>query len=294
MSGDEGLLSGGTYPAAQVRVRGWVDMPRRIGIGALLGVIGLASVLDARAFAALVLVIAIGCLWELDRLSARKGQELVFPVAACAVAAYIVLAELRALRRWEPELVAATVIGALAVSLFGSRSGYFARSAYTLLGVLYIGKLLSYFVALRNVPHAGLAYALAAIVLIAVSDIFAMLIGSWIGRIPLTSISPRKTWEGAVGALAATTVAGVLLATLSPLHAPWWHGALVGAITSIAAQAGDVVESALKRDARVKDAGTAMGSHGGWLDRFDSYLFGGVACYGALWVTGYLPGGPRW
>jgi phosphatidate cytidylyltransferase len=270
------------------------DLPRRVVTGVFLAAVGLGCVLDSRAFAALVLVIAMGCLWELDRLSERKGQELVFPVAAFAVAAYVVLAQFDLLRTWERELVAATLIGALAVSLFGSRIGYFARSAYTLLGVLYIGKLLSYFVALRNVPRTGAEYTVGAIVLIAVNDIGAMLIGSAIGRTPLTPISPRKTWEGAIGGFVAAIAAGAGLASLPVVGIPWWHGALVGAITSIAAQAGDLVESALKRDARVKDAGTAMGGHGGWLDRFDSYLFGGVAFYGAMWLTGHLPGAPRW
>jgi phosphatidate cytidylyltransferase len=279
--------------AAQASERRSSDMPRRLAIGVLLAVVGLACTFDSRLFAALVLVIALASLWELDRLSALKGQELVFPVAAGAVTVYIVFAEFGLLHRWEPALVAATIIGALAVSLFGSRSGYFARSAFTLLGVLYIGKLLSYFVTLRNVPGTGMLYTIGVIVLIATTDVSAMLVGSSLGRTPLSPISPSKTWEGAIGGLLTTTAVGVLLAILPAVHIPWWHGAIVGAVTSVAAQAGDLVESALKRDARVKDAGTAMGSHGGWLDRFDSYLFGGVAFYGAMWLTGHLPGGPQ-
>ncbi len=85
-----------------------------------------------------------------------------------------------------------------------------------------------------------------------------------------------------------------MLALWPPIHFAWWQGALIGAITSVAAQAGDLVESALKRDARVKDAGTAFLGHGGWLDRFDSYIFGGVAFYGAVWMVLHLPwAGPR-
>jgi phosphatidate cytidylyltransferase len=69
----------------------------------------------------------------------------------------------------------------------------------------------------------------------------------------------------------------------------WLDGAFVGAVTSVAAQVGDIVESALKRDARVKDAGTLLAGHGGILDRFDSYTFGGIAFYAALYVTHHIP-----
>ncbi len=116
-----------------------------------------------------------------------------------------------------------------------------------------------------------------------------MLVGTAIGRTPLTSISPNKTWEGAIGGFAATTAVGASFALVPMLHMPWWHGAIVGAITSFAAQTGDIVESALKRDARVKDAGTILRGHGGILDRFDSYTFGGIAFYAALYLTGHIP-----
>ena len=113
-----------------------------------------------------------------------------------------------------------------------------------------------------------------------------------LGRSTLTAISPRKTVGGRGRAVSpATAVAGALLALWPLVHIAWWQGALIGAITSVAAQAGDLVESALKRDARVKDAGTAFRGHGGWLDRFDSYIFGGVAFYCALWYGAATPAG---
>jgi phosphatidate cytidylyltransferase len=257
--------------------------------GLVLAAVVFGSLVTVASFTALVLAITLTALWELNGLSVRKGQPLILPVAATAVAVYIVLAALGLQHRYETLLLAFTILGSLGFSLFGERQGYFARSAYTVLGVLYIGWLGSYFIALRNLPHVGVGYTVAAVVTIAFTDIFAMLVGTTFGHTPLTSISPNKTWEGAIGGFAASTFAGATLGLVPQFGLPWWHGAFVGALTSVAAQAGDLVESALKRDAHVKDAGTLMPGHGGLLDRYDSYTFGGIAFYAALYVTGHIP-----
>jgi phosphatidate cytidylyltransferase len=266
-----------------------IELARRTVSGIVLGGIVLGSIATVPTFTLVVLAITLLSLWELAGLTAKKGQALIFPVAAVAVATYIVLAAMNLQHAYEKTLLGITIIASLAFSLGGERQGYFARSAFTVFGVLYIGWLASYFIALRNLPSVGPAYAAASIVAIAFTDIFAMLVGSAIGRTPLTSISPSKTWEGAIGGFVATTLVGASFALVPVMHIPWWHGALIGAITSVAAQIGDIVESALKRDAHVKDAGTILWGHGGILDRFDSYTFGGIAFYTALFITGHIP-----
>jgi phosphatidate cytidylyltransferase len=264
------------------------DLSRRAVTGTLMAAVVFASVTTVPTFTVVVLAITLGSLWELGRLSARNGQTLIFPVAALAVACYIVLAALGLQHRYEKAMLAGTLLASLAVALAGSRQGFLARSAFTLFGVIYIGWLSSYFLALRNLPQVGAAYTIAAIVLVALTDIFAMFVGVAIGRTPLSPISPRKTWEGAIGGFLASSAGGASLALLPQIGIPWWQGLFVGAVTSVAAQVGDLIESALKRDAQVKDAGTVLGGHGGILDRFDSYLLGGIAFYGAMFVTGHI------
>jgi len=260
---------------------------RRVWIGLVLALIGLGSVYWPAAFAILVFAIAMGALWELGRLAESKGVGIEFTVAALAVFGYIALTYFKQIGRFESDLLSLTIVAAMATATFLSRGQQLMRSAFTLLGVLYIGKLLSYFVAIRGLPDIGLIATAYVIVIIALTDIAAMLIGVSIGRTPLTSLSPRKTVEGAAGGLLVAVLAAIVFGVY--LQWPWWQGAIVGACTSIAAQAGDVVESALKRDAKVKDAGSAIAGHGGVLDRFDSYLFGGIAFYFALVLIGKIP-----
>jgi phosphatidate cytidylyltransferase len=91
------------------------------------------------------------------------------------------------------------------------------------------------------------------------------------------AISPKKSVEGAVaGLIAAALIAAVIMPELG--YSPWYGGCL-GLLISIAAQAGDLVESGLKRYCGVKDSGNIIPGHGGFLDRFDALLFAGPFVY---------------
>ncbi len=266
------------------------NVMRRVLVGLLLAAVGLTLVANQWAFDALVLVLGLIMLYELNALCEIKGQPLEYPVAIFGVVAYIVLAWFDMLHRWEGVLLAAVTIASFSIGMYSAdEKGYFARTAYTLLAVLYIGKLLTYFVFLRSIPVTGIWWTYDVVVLIALTDICAMVVGSLIGRHQLTRISPKKTVEGAVGAFVIVSIVGAAAAAYVPqLHLLWWQGLVLGATTAIAAQAGDLAESALKRDAGVKDTGQIIQGHGGVLDRFDSYLFGGMAYFAVLHVIGLL------
>jgi len=119
-------------------------------------------------------------------------------------------------------------------------------------------------------------------VLIWVNDSFAYVFGRLLGRHKLApSISPKKTIEGFVGGLIASVAVGYFFGTeIVPIEDT--QLAVFGAVISLSANLGDLFESKIKRTLGVKDSGTALPGHGGFLDRFDSVLFAGPAAYAFL------------
>jgi phosphatidate cytidylyltransferase len=117
-------------------------------------------------------------------------------------------------------------------------------------------------------------YALAVIFSIWINDTMAYIVGSFIGKTPFSSISPKKTWEGTIGGalLCVVVIAslGYSLKITSFIH--WYHWAIIALLCAVFGTLGDLLESKLKRMAGVKDSGQIMPGHGGFLDRFDSLL----------------------
>jgi len=145
------------------------------------------------------------------------------------------------------------------------------QAAALVLGVAYVFGSLRCGVELRAISAYWLFFALS---LNWAGDIAALYVGKMIGRHKLAPhISPAKSWEGSVGSLVVSLVYGALyLPRLLP-SVPLAEGLGLTALANIAGQCGDLCESALKRGAGVKDSGTLLPGHGGWLDRLDSSLF---------------------
>ena len=104
-----------------------------------------------------------------------------------------------------------------------------------------------------------------------INDTMAYIVGSWIGKTPFSKISPKKTWEGTIGGLLLCILVIGLLAYFTKLLTVK-DAVVIAAISSTFGTLGDLFESKLKRMANVKDSGSFMPGHGGFLDRFDSFL----------------------
>jgi phosphatidate cytidylyltransferase len=154
----------------------------------------------------------------------------------------------------------------------------------TVLGVAWIGLGLGHILLLRDLPEHGRLAVFALLIAIFADDTVAYLVGRWLGRHKLApTMSPGKTWEGfAAGTLAAVAATFFTLYEDREAFLTIPEAIGLGAAIALAGAAGDLFESAIKRDLQVKDSGRLLGGHGGMLDRIDSLLFAGVA---ALYVV---------
>jgi phosphatidate cytidylyltransferase len=168
------------------------------------------------------------------------------------------------------------------------REGAFLDWAWTLGGILYIGWLLSYFVGLRGLED-GRNWVLLALAVTFASDTAAYFTGKALGRHKLApTISPGKSWEGTIGGFIGAIIIALLFTLSTPLQLPIGYGqaVLLGFLISLFGQLGDLVESLLKRNTGVKDSGSWLAGHGGFLDRIDSVVFAGVVVYYyVVWVV---------
>jgi phosphatidate cytidylyltransferase len=155
----------------------------------------------------------------------------------------------------------------------------FNRWSWTMAGLLYLGLMPSYWVKLRCIEY-GRDYVFWLISIIIINDVAAYFVGRALGKHALApKISPRKTWEGAAGALIASILVSVAFyfSGILPLHC--WQLVWIGLLLSVVSQMGDLIESLLKRNKSVKDSGNLLPGHGGILDRVDSYIITATAAY---------------
>lgn len=252
-----------------------------------------ASLVSFYTFAALLLWICAAGVMEFYRLAERcdlQPRKVTGTVAACAVL-LLNLAAAR-LEGLGGLLLAGCVLLAAAIfvtELYRRGKNPLASIATTLAGVLYVAVPLSM---VGYMPMTGRDYApepatgggydpwifLCYIFIVWANDAFAYLVGISIGRHKLfPRISPKKSWEGLFGGIAGAVGTACLIGWLTGESLIFWAG--LGAVVSVGGIFGDLVESMFKRAGDVKDSGSIMPGHGGFLDRFDAMLFSAPLVY---------------
>lgn len=258
--------------------------------GAVLAIVFFGATYCSRwSFGALMLAMVIGCQYEFYRMCRAAGSEpqqfagLVMG-AALAVLSFVVFMQfggsepvgapvgkmVYALGLYMLLLVPTVFICEMTRNI----PNPIANVATTFAGVMYAALPLSLLFFVPLLLGGGVWnpwIMLGYVVIVWSNDVFAYLVGCSIGRHRMCErISPLKSWEGFVGGVAGAVAIGVGIAWL--LGANLWLWAGMSAIIAITGVAGDFVESLFKRSVDMKDSGTMLPGHGGWLDRFDALL----------------------
>ena len=169
-------------------------------------------------------------------------------------------------------VLALTVIGVMSYELFSSKK-YLERIGLTLLGIFMISWCLFHLVAIRDIRPDGLGLTLMLIITVWIMDTAAYFLGKNLGRRQLSTISPKKTWEGAAAGFIAAIITAWGISRLTGGSISPVFAAGAGVLIGVFGQVSDIAESMLKRAVGAKDSSGLLPGHGGILDRFDSYIF---------------------
>ncbi len=185
--------------------------------------------------------------------------------------------------------LATFVLGFGLHALSSTRAPTTAALGSTVLGSAWIGLGLGFVLLLREMHTEGRLIAFTVVLAAWAAATFAYLAGRPLGRHKLAPrLSPGKTWEGLlVGAAAGVFVSFIALYDTRHHYLSIWQAVVLGLVLVVAELAGDLFESALKRDLEVKDTGRLLGGHGGMLDRIDGLLFAAPAAYFLVASFGY-------
>ena len=240
-------------------------------------VLGLAALLLTWSglwpFTIFVLGVALLVVWEWGRIVRQAGADTIFWASSISVAAACALAA-----------IGMTGLGAIAIvvgAILAALLGFGHRGHLSALGVLYAGLPAVSLIWLRSSVMWGFAGVLFLFLVVWAADTGAYAAGRTFGGPKLASrISPNKTWTGLIGGIGAAVLVGVIVGlVLDGGHSG--RLAIMAFVLALAAQAGDIVESALKREHGVKDASELIPGHGGFMDRVDGLIFAAVLA--ALW-----------
>jgi phosphatidate cytidylyltransferase len=228
----------------------------------------------------LVAVVVAVCAAELFDALRRAGYQPAVLLGLVASASMVGAAY------WKgetalPLVMGLTVVFTLLWYMLGvTRTAPTMNLAVSVFGVAYVGLLGSFAALILTFPN-GVGVLIGVVLVVALNDAAALLVGRRLGQRPLApDISPGKTVEGMMGGAVVSIIAGWLVLGIIGIH-PWSPGTgiALGVLVAVFAPLGDLCESMIKRDLGIKDMGSVLPGHGGLLDRFDSLLFVLPAAY---------------
>ncbi len=241
----------------------------------LIGLVALCYALGVPYLFALASIAVMTALFEILDSLRRSGYAVAVPVGLAGGYALMLLGYFDRLS-WSAAALAGTALFALLYALRPGRGPHAAGdAAWTLLVTTWIGAggaAASYTLTLHG-AGGGMRLLIAAVLTVELFDIAAYFAGTYLGRHRVApSISPGKSWEGIAGGTVGALAGGVVLGSLFA-HLAIVDGVVVGLLAAALAPAGDLIESLVKRELGIKDAGRLLPGHGGMLDRVDAILF---------------------
>jgi phosphatidate cytidylyltransferase len=241
-------------------------------------------------FNATIALIAVLAMYEFVALGKAKGYDV--PTVLCIAIMLVIIAAF-IIDDLSVELgmfAALLIIPASYVVTKKSLENSLPSSAIAVLATTYVGMLSGSLIRLHNDFPEGYKLVFFLLLVVWLGDTGAYYVGKQFGKHKLSPrISPKKTIEGLIGGVSASIITALVIHfTFFPAF-PLLHAVIAGVLLSIAGVIGDLAESMWKRSAAVKDSGTLIPGHGGFLDRFDSILFTApiLYCYWTLIVHGF-------
>jgi phosphatidate cytidylyltransferase len=225
------------------------------------------------------MIAAFCVIWEWDTLVCAHDKSPVLTIGSVAIAGAGLLLTLGR----TVTVIALILLGMLGAAALASK----IRRGWCVAGVAYAGALLIAPVLLRRDAALGFVAILFLFTVVWLTDVVAYFCGRALGGPKLMpSVSPNKTWSGAFGGTLGAIIGGVVVASYAGIMNLVAVAVLAG-LLSVASQAGDLLESWIKRQFDAKDAGSLIPGHGGVMDRLDGFLVAAVVAA----VVGIVRGG---
>ena len=266
----------GTKPSRAGR-----NLPKAIGVGLSLGAVVLASLIFRKEiFLGVVIVAACFGVWEL-RGGLAQGKINVPLVPSMVGATTMIVASFVGGGQALTVTFGLTCISLLLWRMADGLHDAIRDIAGGIFVAAYVPFLASFSILLLREPD-GAGRVFVFLIVAICSDVGGYAVGVVAGRHPMApSISPRKSWEGAAGSALACVIGGIVTVMLI-LEGTWWTGAIVGLALVLSATVGDLTESTIKRDLGIKDLGSVLPGHGGFMDRIDSLLLSAPLAWALL------------